>query len=123
MVNFCTHVLDSWEVRVSSLHLLKPHGLSRCNNKVSIGLRLGIELQTSSGVKSVEQKVKSLPSSRIFCRHVLFLSLSPKIVYAWLISGCGFTAPFFFFNQKPKVCMTEVLLVKRKKNGAVLIAV
>ena len=72
-------------------------------------------------VKSVEQKVKSLPSSRIFCRHVLFLSLSPKIVYAWLISGCGFTAPFFFFfNQKPKVCMTEVvLLVKREKNGAV----
>ena len=39
MVNFCTHVLDSWEVRVSSLHLLKPHGLSRCNNKVSIGFR------------------------------------------------------------------------------------
>ena len=70
----------------------------------------------------MEQKVKSLPSSRIFCRHVLFLSLSPKIVYAWLISGCGFTAPFFFFffNQKPKVCMTEVvLLVKRKKNGAI----
>lgn len=67
-------------------------------------------------VKSVEQKVKSLPSSRIFCRHVFFLSLSPKIVYAWLISGCGFTAPFFFFNQKPKVCMTEVvLLVKKKK--------
>ena len=108
MVNFCTHVLDSWEVRVSSLHLLKPHGLSRCNNKTSIGLRKGIELQTSTGgyhiyvtlfggVKSVEQKVKSLPSSRIFCRHVLFLSLSPKIVYAWLISGCGFTAPFFFF--------------------------
>lgn len=39
MVNFCTHVLDSWEVRVSSLHLLKPHGLSRCNNKISTGLR------------------------------------------------------------------------------------
>ena len=39
VVNVCTHVLDSWEVRVSSLHLLKPHGLSRCNNKISIRLR------------------------------------------------------------------------------------
>lgn len=46
-----------------------------------------------------------------------FTKDSLRVVDQWV---WFYSSILFFFNQKPKVCMTEVvLLVKRKRNSAV----